>query len=572
MILIAMAAAFAAAAAPPAATAAEPPVTEALCAPADGAAYLARRNEARRLVLTDNNFAAAEPILEALVRDYPQEGHNWLLLGRARLRLGRAAEAATAYARAERMLGDGAPYRAGYWLAASQAAAGQRDAALGTLHRLVFERHYLRRSALWEDERFQSLRADPRFAVIAGHAADAATVGRVEGWRRDVDALREEVRRNVTLYPGQPLPAAFEREYARLRRAVPGATDAQIVVGMSRMLATLHKSHTNPWPFVPPRRFAFSQVPLQLYAFPEGLFVIRAGGHPELVGAQLIAIGDVPAAEAFARMTALLSHANPMEALWLGPAFLTVGQYLVGAGIVADAEQVPMTFRLGDGQSRRLTLAARPLDLNLKLVAPANIEAPLFLAHLDQAHFAEPLAGGATLYIQVNQIGPDQDESMADFGRRVGALLGGEGVRDAILDLRHNNGGDTFSYTELLRGLIAFSARPGCRLYVLIGRDTYSAAANLTTDLERLVAPVFVGEATAMTGNNDGDESEVVLPYSGLGFGITGARWQLSTPWDRRTSLVPDLPVQLRAADYFAGRDPGLAAVQALIAERAAGR
>src|SRR5437763_13117382 len=88
---------------------------------------------------------------------------------------------------------------------------------------------------------------------------------------------------------------------------------------------------------------------------------------------------------------------------------------------------------------------------------------------------------------------------------------------------------------------------------------------NLSTDLERLVRPVFVGEPTSGTGNQWGDENRFILPYSGLAGAFSGVRWQLSNPWDERRSIVPQVPVQLTAGDYFAGRDSALDAVFRLI-------
>lgn len=41
---------------------------------------------------------------------------------------------------------------------------------------------------------------------------------------------------------------------------------------------------------------------------------------------------------------------------------------------------------------------------------------------------------------------------------------------------------------------------------------TCSAVGNLSTDIERFVKPVFVGEPTSCTGNQWGDENTFVLP------------------------------------------------------------
>ena len=100
---------------------------------------------------------------------------------------------------------------------------------------------------------------------------------------------------------------------------------------------------------------------------------------------------------------------------------------------------------------------------------------------------------------------------------------------------------------------------------MIIGRGLYSATANLITDLERLAAPIFVGEPSSGTGNQDGDESYVILPHSGIRGWLTSVWWQYSHPWDRRTSLVPDVPVQLTAKAYFAGQDPAMETILALI-------
>ncbi len=118
----------------------------------------------------------------------------------------------------------------------------------------------------------------------------------------------------------------------------------------------------------------------------------------------------------------------------------------------------------------------------------------------------------------------------------------------------------------ILRTLVAHSAKEGNRLYVIIGRGVYSATGNLITDLERLADPVFVGEPSSGFGNQDGDESQVTLPYSGIHGWLTSVWWQYSHPWDKRTSIVPDVPVQLTAKAYFAGQDPVMETILKMIA------
>jgi hypothetical protein len=58
----------------------------------------------------------------------------------------------------------------------------------------------------------------------------------------------------------------------------------------------------------------------------------------------------------------------------------------------------------------------------------------------------------------------------------------------------------------------------------------------------------------------------VTLPYSGTNGEFSLVRWNLSmNVFDGRREMSPDVPVQLTAKDYFAGRDPALDAVFRLI-------
>ena len=127
-----------------------------------------------------------------------------------------------------------------------------------------------------------------------------------------------------------------------------------------------------------------------------------------------------------------------------------------------------------------------------------------------------------------------------------------------MLDLRHNPGGDVFTYAPLLDALQGPEIdRPG-RLYVLVGRATFSAAQILCSELERTTNAVFVGEPTGGSPNLYGDPAPTRLPVTGWNVHAATVHWERSEPGDRRLTLEPDLRVPLTAADFFAGRDPVL--------------
>jgi hypothetical protein len=100
---------------------------------------------------------------------------------------------------------------------------------------------------------------------------------------------------------------------------------------------------------------------------------------------------------------------------------------------------------------------------------------------------------------------------------------------------------------------------------VITARDTFSAAQNLLNRLERWTSPVVVGEPSSSRPNFVGEDTELELPWSGVFGSISSRYWQDSDPGDDRPWIAPAIPIALTAADYLAGRDPVLEALQRIL-------
>ena len=536
-----------------------------LIAPSDPVAYFARVREGIRL-LNGGKFEDAVQKLQSSVAEYPANGTVWIHLGQALRQANQPKEAIAAFEKGLQITSTWQPHQVRYYLAQCYLAAGDKEGAYRTLQTMLNVDQYPRKPDLYDDEAFKALKSEPRFMKLVGRI-DTSKMSRNEGWRTDIDYLVSEIKRVNHLYRIQPLPETFMTRYRELNRDVPKLTDEQISVGMGRMLAPLRQGHLTLALFPDTKTPPLRTLPLQIYAFPEGIFIV--GGDEEnrdLVGCEVVKIEETPPAEVLRRIEEHASVENQMKILWGGMQALGTVPILRGLGVVKPGrEEVRLTLRSQDGKTLERVLGSVPAHQNRKLVPPPNVTAPLFVRDVPRAHWIEALPESDAVYVQVNQIAPDPGETMAEFGLKLRESLADAPVRNVILDLRHNNGGNTATYTELLRTLVGHTLKEGNRLYVIIGRGVYSATSNLITDLERLAKPIFVGEPSSGTGNQDGDESFTILPYSGIRGFLTSVRWQYSHPWDRRTSLVPDLPVQLTAKAYFAGQDPALETIVALI-------
>ena len=373
-----------------------------------------------------------------------------------------------------------------------------------------------------------------------------------------------EIHRLSPAYRGRPLSARTAALVGRLDADIPTLNDQQIFTRLAEIVGSLRHNHTMFWGSPPPgspgakARVATTFLPLQLYAFPDGIYVVGADtAQAALIGSRVEAVGGAPIAQVMKGIEATTSYGGDAELAWSAPRRLATVPLLQGLGYAKPGEPVTLTLvKSGKRQTVRLAPVEQPVGN--KLGPPAGVAAPRFLTRNDNPHWFEPLTDKRSIYVQFSQVADGKDEGLADFGRRLRVALDDPAIDSLILDIRLNNGGNSFLYTELARTLVAFSTRPNAQLYVLIGRNVYSAAGNFSTDLERFANPVFVGEPTGNMGNQEGDEGSVKLPYSGLLALIAAVKWQLSHPWDTRRTIVPHLPVPLTAADYFAGRDPVL--------------
>ena len=274
-----------------------------------------------------------------------------------------------------------------------------------------------------------------------------------------------------------------------------------------------------------------------------------------------MAIGGHPIEEVLRLVEPLAPRDNPSNLLAFAPRYAGVSELLAGLGVIDRAG--PATFSLvgRDGKARDVSIEPITVEEDLTwhsgqpLGLPAT-DAP-WLRDQAKALWWSYLADSRTLFVQYNAveagINPIADEILARAKE--------DDVARVVVDLRHNLGGDNTTmrhFEDVLRDPAI--NRPG-RLVVLIGRLTFSAAANFATDLEQSSAATFAGEAMGGSPNLYGDANQIALPYAGQSVFVATRYWQRSTADDQRITIDPDIPAELSSDDYFSGRDPVLQAV-----------
>jgi C-terminal processing protease CtpA/Prc len=146
----------------------------------------------------------------------------------------------------------------------------------------------------------------------------------------------------------------------------------------------------------------------------------------------------------------------------------------------------------------------------------------------------------------------------------LGARLARDDVRAVVVDARHNFGGEVGAVQPVVDTIAAVTGpgrRPRVAVWILTGRNTFSAGSLLVARLARLDGAAVAGEAMGGSPSAWGNPGLVQLGDSGLEASVS-TQWEVGADAnDRRLTIEPDLAVDITAADVAEGRDPVLDAV-----------
>jgi tetratricopeptide (TPR) repeat protein len=509
---------------------------------------------------TKGRWADAVALWDKVIKTNPVRADHWQRLGRACYNHKDYRAAIPALAKAVE-LGAGYPANSAYDIACCHALLGQKDQALAWLDKAL-KLGYRDLARARTDSDLKSLRDDPKYQDLVA-AADVKAMTRDEGWRYDLRLLAREIKRMHFNPFRQVTREQFDAYVRRLHDDIPKLSDAQVTVGLMKLARMAGDGHTHVAPSPRPKT-----TPLQPYLFEEGLFVTAAApDHADLAGAQILEVAGRPVPSLLADLGAVISQDNAMGVKARAPRLLTAPLILHGLGLCPSADELTYKVRDISGKERTVTLQATAAEPDPKWPTArreASGPEPLYLKNRKAAYWFEHLPEARTVYCQYNAVRNDGKETLAAFCDRLFKFVNEKDVDRLVLDLRWNGGGNSFLNRPLVHGVVRCDKinRPG-KLFVVVGRQTFSAAQNCTTDLEMHTNALFVGEPSGASPNFIGESVRISLPYSKMTGTISDLHWVRSWPMDYRTWVAPHLYAPPTFAAYRANRDPALEAILA---------
>lgn len=522
--------------------------------------------------MNSKQWAEAAALWEQVVKANPIEGKFWNQLALARYNAKDYRKSSAAYEK-QIELGYGFPASAAYNIACNYALLGEKEAALNWLEK-AFAMGFPDLPHAQTDEDLKSVRDEPRYRNLVG-LIDTSKMSREEGWRADLQLLAREIKRKgYHLFPRTGTEADFDRAVKKLSDSIPQLTDAQLIVETAKLLRKVGDGHSGLLGGM--RREFLPNLPVQFYLFEEGLFITAADPkYKDLLGAQVLKFGNRTPDEIVKGLEPIINRDNEIWIKQVAPYRMRNLNILNAFGLVADTDKVSLVVRGLDGKERVATIAVdntQPDIWNAKPNPPTWVNlaqtlpnpAPFYLKNPGAPYWFEYLPNEKTVYFAFNSVRNAPQESLADFASRLFRFIDENEVEKLAIDLRWNNGGNTLLLNPLVQGLIKNEKinRRG-KLFVIIGRRTFSAAQNAATFFERYTNATFVGEPTGSSPNFVGEEDPFTLPYSKLVVNVSDLYWESSYPQDKRTWIAPQIYLPPTFADYSRNRDSAMEAILA---------
>lgn len=370
---------------------------------------------------------------------------------------------------------------------------------------------------------------------------------------------------------------------------------AEFELVIARVNAIADNGHTNDWGGALANRH--NRLPLRVYAFADGVFVVRAlPAAKELLGARLLAIDDHDVGD-IAKAVSIYTGGTAEEKTARLPFYLESPELLHAASIARSADRATLTLKMADGERKTVSLTALAPNPKAPKLWPSDELRPvanggegsgwipalkgaadplLLFAGAPNPFFARALPEHHAFYVRFDTNNDSGPFKIGDFGRKTFDQVVAAHPDIVVVDLRMNGGGDYTTTAHFMRNLP--NALPQATFYILLSKETFSAGMTSAAFLKQAAGArgTFVGSLPGDRMRFHSEGSDFCLPYSGICMGArTGIHdytERLCTPlftcyaldWFYPVaikSFQPDIAAPLTYAALSNGHDPAMDAI-----------
>ncbi len=390
-----------------------------------------------------------------------------------------------------------------------------------------------------------------------GASGQGAATSTQSQWREDLAYLvRELPSRHINFF-ARLSEDEFRRRATKLNSEIPTLNQVKILAHLAELVAAVGDAHTN---IAILNYLGLRFMPLQLEFLKDGLFVVMTSEeYQRLAGAKVERIGLMDAEQAFQAMKVLIPHENGAQLKTRLPDFLVATDLLAAMEVTVTPDRAALTLLKQDGQRTTIDIQGVERQKAPKLVHAYTGKPPLYLSGSGKPYWAQVIDGGRTVYFQYSACIDAPGSPFVAMRVELGRMLAQQGIQRLIVDLRKNEGGNSAILDPWIDEVKRSRFNQKDRLFVIVGRRTFSSAILNAIRLRNETHAMLVGEPTGGKPNHFGEVRPFELPHSRLKVFYSTKYFPMSS--EDTPSLMPEILIEPTSHDYLTGTDPVLEAI-----------
>ncbi|MBO6588890.1 MAG: hypothetical protein JJ885_14400 [Muricauda sp.] len=340
----------------------------------------------------------------------------------------------------------------------------------------------------------------------------------IKKWSEDIDFYKTNLEQNhIDLYHTIS-KKEFEREIQEIKSTLNQKSDAEVIIDLMRLTRKIGDGHT-----------AFSLRGVETHLFPIEIYKIDGQWrvikttvqHKNLLGKILTKIDGKSIHEIAKAISKIAQYVeNEQSEVIRTGEYLMISELLFGLQLTNNEFKSAFSFLDDNQKESKVWLNAinsknyyENTDFQSFNIIIPEIQKPANSIH-DYLWFSS-IKDTEGIYIKFESY--PSFEEMENFGNSVLNYINENKIKQVVIDLRNNGGGDFFVGTFLAYYLnLADSIDWKSGVYVLTDKVTFSAGTSNASQFRQLLNAKIIGEPTGSNPTGYQDMGQFTLPNSGM--------------------------------------------------------
>ncbi|XCF07271.1 hypothetical protein ABI125_05300 [Tamlana crocina] len=372
-------------------------------------------------------------------------------------------------------------------------------------------------------------------------------------WKEDLKIYKASLeQKHIDLYH-TVTKEEFYNEWNSIYESVETLNDFEIILKLMRLTRRINDGHTSvSFRNMPTHRFPFEVTLIE----DQWRVVKTLNENKDILKTTLKSINGISIDKVAQKVSEIAQFVENEYSLKERTGnYLTTAEFLFYLNLIDSKNKATFSFQKNNNELINMELTAitnemwQDRHISEMITSVPEIERPN-IDNLD-LWFA-PISETKGLYVNFKTY--PSFEEMQSFGERLVSCIQEKQIKQVIIDMRENGGGDLYVGTVLAYALnLADSIDWKNGIFVLTSNKTFSAATSNAALFKQLLNAKIVGQPTGSNPNGYQDMDSFTLPNSKLVITYSKRLFRLSE--EENKALMPDILIRPSWEDLVSGKD-----------------